>query len=76
MNKPTDAGTNIGADPVDPERLVAESRRDFLKKAGKFAVYTPPAVMVLMRPSYATVSGSANGRPGTRPYPIPTRPKF
>jgi hypothetical protein len=33
MNKPTDAGTNIGADPVDPERVVAESRRDFLKKA-------------------------------------------
>jgi len=75
MNKPTDAGANIGADPLDPERLVAESRRDFLKKAGKFAVYTPPAVMVLMRPSYATVSGSANGRPGTRPYPIPTRPE-
>ena len=74
MNKPTDTGTNIGADPVDPERIVAESRRDFLKKAGKFAVYTPPAVMALMRPSYATVSGSANGRPGTRPYPIPTRP--
>lgn len=76
MNKPTDAGTNIGADAVDPEQVVAESRRDFLKKAGKFAVYTPPAVMVLMRPSYATVSGSANGRPGTRPYPIPTRPEF
>jgi len=74
MNKPTDTGTNSGADAVDPERVVAESRRDFLKKAGKFAVYTPPAVMVLMRPSYATVSGSANGRPGTRPYPIPTRP--
>jgi len=74
MNKPTDTGTNIGADPVDPERIVAESRRDFLKKAGKFAVYTPPTVMALMRPSYATVSGSANGRPGTRQYPIPTRP--
>ena len=46
---------NIGGGPVDPEQTVAESRRDFLKKAGKFAVYTPPAVMVLMKPSYATV---------------------
>ena len=74
MNEPIDNTTNIGGCQVDPEQAVAESRRDFLKKAGKFAVYTPPAVMVLMKPSYATVGGSANGRPGTRPYPIPTRP--
>jgi hypothetical protein len=25
----------------------AESRRDFLKTAGKFAVYTPPALMLM-----------------------------
>ena len=77
MDKPTDNATNVGGGPVDPEQAVAESRRDFLKKAGKFAVYTPPAVMVLMKPSYATVSGSANGRPTPtgRPYPIPTRPE-
>ena len=50
MNKPTDNATNIGGGPVDPEQAVAESRRDFLKKAGKFAVYTPPAVMMLMKP--------------------------
>ena len=24
-----------------------ESRRDFLKTAGKFAVYTPPALMIM-----------------------------
>ena len=74
MNEPTDNATNIGSGQLDPEQAVAESRRDFLKKAGKFAVYTPPAVMVLMKPSYATVSDSSNGRPGTRPFPIPTRP--
>ena len=28
-----------------------ESRRDFLKKAGKLALYTPPAIMMLMQPS-------------------------
>jgi len=28
-----------------------ESRRDFLKKAGKLALYTPPAIMLLMHPS-------------------------
>jgi len=71
MNEPTHSGAKYAGDPVDPERVVAESRRDFLKKAGKFAVYTPPAVMVLMKPSYATVSGSGTGRP----YPIPTRPE-
>jgi hypothetical protein len=76
MNEPTDNATQIGGGQVDPEQTVAESRRDFLKKAGKFAVYTPPVVMVLMKPSYATVGGSANGRPGTRPYPIPVRPKL
>ena len=30
-----------------------ESRRRFLKAAGKLAVYTPPAMMLLMKPSYA-----------------------
>jgi hypothetical protein len=40
-----------------------ESRRSFLKKAGKFAVYTPPAVMLLMKPSFAHMSKSYVGRP-------------
>lgn len=39
------------------------SRRDFLKKAGKFAVYTPPAVMMLMKPAHATLSKSYCARP-------------
>ncbi|GEM_PF-6310772 len=37
------------------------SRRDFLKKAGKFAVYTPPAVMMLMKPSFAARGGYQKG---------------
>ncbi|MGH1537411.1 MAG: hypothetical protein ACRBDX_05125 [Gammaproteobacteria bacterium] len=28
-----------------------ESRRDFLKTAGKFAVYTPPALMIMSNAS-------------------------
>jgi hypothetical protein len=39
------------------------SRREFLKKAGKFAVYTPPAVLLLMKPGYANICKSYTGRP-------------
>jgi formiminotetrahydrofolate cyclodeaminase len=42
---------------------VKSGRRDFLKNAGRFAIYTPPAVMLLMRPSQATVLKSAVGKP-------------
>jgi hypothetical protein len=28
-----------------------ETRREFLKTAGKMAIYTPPAIMLLMKPS-------------------------
>jgi len=40
-----------------------EARRDFLKKAGRFAIYTPPAMMVLMRPSSATIARSGGKHP-------------
>ena len=46
------------------EQQRSESRRAFLKKAGKFAVYTPPAVMLLMKPSYATFRKTACGIDG------------
>jgi formiminotetrahydrofolate cyclodeaminase len=39
-------------------------RRDFLKKAGKFAIYTPPAMMMLMHPSAHAVRGSLKGNNG------------
>ena len=32
-----------------------ESRREFLRKAGKMAVYTPPAMMMLMKPTQASI---------------------
>lgn len=45
------------------EAAVSATRRKFLKQAGKFAAYTPPAVMMLMKPSFAAVNQSAAGRP-------------
>jgi len=42
------------------ERVAAEeSRREFMKQAGKLAVYTPPAVVLLMRPSVNAIAQSA-----------------
>ena len=40
------------------------ARRDFLKKAGKFAAYTPPAMMLLMYPSRDAISKSLKGNNG------------
>ena len=51
-----------------PTKDVDESRRKFLEKAGKLAIYTPPATMVLMRPSMATVVLS-NGQPDPCQFP-------
>ena len=39
-----------------------EGRRDFLKKAGRFAVYTPPALMVMMKPSHAQIMKTGSFR--------------
>jgi hypothetical protein len=33
---------------------VETSRRRFLKTAGKIAVYTPPAMLLMSKPSFAT----------------------
>lgn len=55
----------IDNEGVNSEETVS-SRRDFLKKAGKFAVYTSPAVMMLMKPSFASKEGQKGswmGRP-------------
>jgi hypothetical protein len=38
-----------------------ETRREFLIKAGKVAIYTPPAVMLLMHPSKDALAQSGNG---------------
>ena len=40
-----------------------ESRRKFLKTAGKFAVYTPPALMVMSKANaFQTICKSVNGQ--------------
>jgi hypothetical protein len=36
-----------------------QSRREFMKKAGKLAIYTPPALMILMRPTPNAIAESA-----------------
>jgi len=55
--------TTIEDTPINPEEAVGQARRSFLKTAGKFAVYTPPAVMMLMKPGYARMNKSMTGRP-------------
>lgn len=43
---------------------VSESRRSFMKNAGKLAAYTPPAMVALMQPSnvaFARSGGFGNG---------------
>lgn len=48
----------------DTNDNTGSARRDFLKKAGKFAIYTPPAIMMLMHPSAHAVRGSMHGNNG------------
>jgi hypothetical protein len=47
---------------MEQEKTKDESRREFLIKAGKLAVYTPPALMLLMRPSKTVACTSAGGK--------------
>ena len=46
-----------------------ESRRAFLKKAGLVALYTPPAMAVLMSPSQASMMKSPGGQYGNHGHP-------
>ncbi|WP_436248626.1 hypothetical protein [Mesorhizobium amorphae] len=52
----------------EPEALVSEAqaRRDFLKKAGRFAAVTPPSVTLLLGTSLssAAIAKSGGSRPG------------
>ena len=36
-----------------------KSRREFVKTAGKLAIYTPPIMMLLMKPSPNAIAASA-----------------
>ena len=42
---------------------VQQARRRFLKSAGKLAIYTPPAMMVLAKPSLAQIVSSTGRAP-------------
>ncbi len=45
---------------MDKEQQSQESRRKFLKTAGKFAVYTPPALMIMSGSSVHAMGNSCN----------------
>ncbi|MCH9693200.1 MAG: hypothetical protein K0U72_01715 [Gammaproteobacteria bacterium] len=51
---------------TEEDELVVESRRKFIKAAGKLAIYTPPAMMVLMNPSAEAFAKSAGGGDGSQ----------
>ena len=46
-----------------------KSRREFLEKAGKLAVYTPPVIMMLSYPGTEAIA--SGGPPGPHPGPHP-----
>ena len=48
-------------DSIDKSGLdeTENSRREFIKAAGKLAIYTPPVLMVLMRPTPDAIAQSA-----------------
>ncbi len=56
-----------GQESLADDQEAVNNRRDFLKKAGKYAIYTPPVMMMLMHPSANAFNKSAcvsNGKPG------------
>lgn len=73
----SNASEDSGADP----QLEDEARRAFLRRAGKFAAVTPPAITLLLGTSLgsealAASSGSSPGkRPGIFPGRGPKKPK-
>ena len=53
---------------------IEESRREFMKTAGKLAVYTAPAMLVLMKPSREAIAASGcNNGVGNGPDCLPLR---
>jgi formiminotetrahydrofolate cyclodeaminase len=41
-----------------------KARRDFLQRAGRFALYTPPTIMLLMHPSSEAIASGSQGTQG------------
>ncbi len=47
--------------PLDPGAAEDQARRDFLKRAGRFAVLTPPTVTMLLSTSMNSNAVAASG---------------
>jgi formiminotetrahydrofolate cyclodeaminase len=39
-----------------------QARRDFLQRAGRFALYTPPTIMLLMHPGTEAIASGGNSQ--------------
>jgi hypothetical protein len=59
---------------LEPISSEDQARRDFLKKAGRFAIVTPPAITLLLGTSlnsraiaHSAGSGGKGGKGGSRP---------
>ena len=59
--KQLDSDKKIVVEVAEEGEVVAESRRKFIKAAGKLSIYTPPAMMLLMNPSVEAFANSGNG---------------
>ena len=46
-----------------------ESRREFLKTAGKLAVYTPPTMLVLMYPGTDAIASGGHRKQPSHEFP-------
>ena len=65
MKKPeSTAGSEL------PVKETDDSRRDFLRKAGKLAVYTPPAMILLMQPGREAFALSGGNGFNSHPVPV------
>ena len=55
----------------EPDSSEDQARRDFLKKAGRFAIVTPPAITLLLGTSLTSpaiaISSGSGGSGGSRP---------
>jgi hypothetical protein len=63
-----------GSAVPDRDEIAAEDRREFLKTAGKLAIYTTPTMMALMYPGSQAIASGGRMGPGGKP-PIRRRPR-
>lgn len=66
-DEPIDRKTEPIDEPEATEASVESARRQFLRKAGRFAAVTPPLIATMLAvtstPALANGSGSSGGRP-------------